>query len=144
MNEFQRGKLSLQNVAAGAFHVILRATRSSFMRLSALLTYILQGAKAFGSRERSSKPAVASASSASEKISAVMFDLGGVLFESPFPMIGEYERELGLPKDAIHRVIVGSGKNVRSFCRTGSPRMISRYRHLGCMAKDGMWRDNCR
>lgn len=40
---------------------------------------------------------------------AVIFDLGGVVFGSPLHAIAEYERELGLPANAINRVVVGSG-----------------------------------
>jgi putative hydrolase of the HAD superfamily len=40
---------------------------------------------------------------------AVIFDLGGVVFGSPLHAIAEYERELGLPVNAINRVVVGSG-----------------------------------
>lgn len=43
-------------------------------------------------------------------IEAVIFDLGGVVLESPFQVIARYEREHGLPADAINRVVVAAGE----------------------------------
>jgi len=40
---------------------------------------------------------------------AVIFDLGGVVTGSPLHAIAAYERELGLARDAINRVVAGSG-----------------------------------
>ena len=40
---------------------------------------------------------------------AVIFDLGGVVVGSPLHAIAAYERELGLPADAVNRVVVASG-----------------------------------
>jgi len=42
-------------------------------------------------------------------IRAVIFDLGGVVVGSPLHAIAAYERELGLPEDAVNRVVVASG-----------------------------------
>jgi putative hydrolase of the HAD superfamily len=43
------------------------------------------------------------------EIAAVIFDLGGVVMESPLHAIARYERELGLAPDAINRAIVAAG-----------------------------------
>jgi putative hydrolase of the HAD superfamily len=43
-------------------------------------------------------------------IEAVIFDLGGVVLESPFQVIARYEREHGLPAGAINRVVVAAGE----------------------------------
>jgi putative hydrolase of the HAD superfamily len=40
---------------------------------------------------------------------AVIFDLGGVVLESPLHTIARYERELGLPPGFVNRVVAGSG-----------------------------------
>ncbi len=40
---------------------------------------------------------------------AVIFDLGGVVIGSPLHAIADYERELGLPPNAVNRVVVASG-----------------------------------
>lgn len=40
---------------------------------------------------------------------AVIFDLGGVVIGSPLHAIRDYERELGLPVNAVNHVVVGSG-----------------------------------
>ena len=40
---------------------------------------------------------------------AVVFDLGGVVVGSPLHAIAAYERELGLPRNAINHVVVGAG-----------------------------------
>jgi epoxide hydrolase-like predicted phosphatase len=40
---------------------------------------------------------------------AVIFDLGGVVIGSPLHAIADYERELGLARNAINRVVVASG-----------------------------------
>src|SRR5262249_4346487 len=40
---------------------------------------------------------------------AVIFDLGGVVVGSPLHAIAAYERELGLPANAVNRVVVASG-----------------------------------
>lgn len=40
---------------------------------------------------------------------AVVFDIGGVVTGSPLHAIADYERELGLPRHAINRVVVGAG-----------------------------------
>jgi putative hydrolase of the HAD superfamily len=42
-------------------------------------------------------------------IRAVIFDLGGVVVGSPLHAIAVYERDLGLPRDAVNRVVVSSG-----------------------------------
>jgi putative hydrolase of the HAD superfamily len=42
-------------------------------------------------------------------IRAVIFDLGGVVVGSPLHAIAAYERALGLPADAVNRVVVTSG-----------------------------------
>jgi putative hydrolase of the HAD superfamily len=41
--------------------------------------------------------------------SAVIFDLGGVVFDSPLALIGEYERRHGLPPFFIARLVGGYG-----------------------------------
>jgi len=43
------------------------------------------------------------------RIRAVIFDLGGVVVGSPLHAIAAYERELGLPEDAVNRIVVASG-----------------------------------
>ncbi len=40
---------------------------------------------------------------------AVIFDLGGVVIGSPLHAIADYERELGLARNAVNRVVVTSG-----------------------------------
>ena len=42
-------------------------------------------------------------------IDAVIFDLGGVVMESPLHAIARYERARGLPPDAINRAVVDAG-----------------------------------
>ena len=41
---------------------------------------------------------------------AVVFDLGGVVMDSPLHAIARYERDHGLPDGAINRVVVASGE----------------------------------
>lgn len=43
-------------------------------------------------------------------IDAVVFDLGGVVLESPFTAIARYEAELGLPPQSINRAVAGAGE----------------------------------
>jgi putative hydrolase of the HAD superfamily len=43
-------------------------------------------------------------------IEAVIFDLGGVVLDSPLHVIARYEREQGLPPNAINRVVVAAGE----------------------------------
>ena len=40
---------------------------------------------------------------------AVIFDLGGVVIDSPLHAIGRYERELGIPAGTVNRVVVETG-----------------------------------
>jgi putative hydrolase of the HAD superfamily len=40
---------------------------------------------------------------------AVIFDLGGVVLESPLHAIADYERELGIPAGFVNRVVVETG-----------------------------------
>jgi putative hydrolase of the HAD superfamily len=40
---------------------------------------------------------------------AVIFDLGGVVVDSPLHAIAAYERELGLPANVVNRVVVAAG-----------------------------------
>jgi epoxide hydrolase-like predicted phosphatase len=40
---------------------------------------------------------------------AVIFDLGGVVIGSPLHAIAAYERDLGLPRNAVNHAVVGSG-----------------------------------
>ena len=40
---------------------------------------------------------------------AVIFDLGGVVLESPLHTIARYEREVGLPAGFVNRVVAGGG-----------------------------------
>lgn len=40
---------------------------------------------------------------------AVIFDLGGVVIGSPLHAIADYERELGLARNAVNRIVVTSG-----------------------------------
>lgn len=42
-------------------------------------------------------------------VAGVLFDLGGVVVDSPLHAIARYERDHGLAKDAINRAIVASG-----------------------------------
>lgn len=44
------------------------------------------------------------------ELSAVVFDLGGVVFDSPLHAIARYERDLGLPPNTINRAIVSLGE----------------------------------
>jgi putative hydrolase of the HAD superfamily len=43
-------------------------------------------------------------------IAAVVFDIGGVVQDSPLHVIARYERELGLEPNAINRVVVATGE----------------------------------
>lgn len=43
-------------------------------------------------------------------IEAVVFDIGGVVLASPLHAIARFEREHGLPPDAINRVVVAAGE----------------------------------
>jgi putative hydrolase of the HAD superfamily len=47
--------------------------------------------------------------SAAAGVAAVLFDIGGVVQDSPLHAIARYEREHGLPPDAINRVVVAAG-----------------------------------
>jgi epoxide hydrolase-like predicted phosphatase len=40
---------------------------------------------------------------------AVIFDLGGVVLDSPLHAIARYERELGIPAGFVNRVVTGAG-----------------------------------
>jgi epoxide hydrolase-like predicted phosphatase len=40
---------------------------------------------------------------------AVLFDLGGVVLDSPLHVIAAYERDLGLPAGVVNRVVVDTG-----------------------------------
>jgi putative hydrolase of the HAD superfamily len=42
-------------------------------------------------------------------IEGVVFDLGGVVLDSPLHAIARYERDLGLERDAVNRAIVAAG-----------------------------------
>ena len=42
-------------------------------------------------------------------IRAVVFDLGGVVMDSPLHLIAAYERELGIPENHVNRVVVDTG-----------------------------------
>lgn len=42
---------------------------------------------------------------------AVIFDLGGVVLDSPLHAIAAYERELGIPAGFVNRVVVDTGPN---------------------------------
>jgi putative hydrolase of the HAD superfamily len=44
-------------------------------------------------------------------IAGVLFDMGGVVMDSPLHAIARYERARGLPPDAINRAIVASGEH---------------------------------
>jgi putative hydrolase of the HAD superfamily len=43
------------------------------------------------------------------KVRAVIFDLGGVVVDSPLHAINRYERELGIPEGVVNRVVVDTG-----------------------------------
>mgnify|MGYP001547131660 FL=1 len=40
---------------------------------------------------------------------AVIFDLGGVVLDSPLHAIARYERELGIPAGFVNRVVIEAG-----------------------------------
>src|SRR5262249_60267852 len=44
------------------------------------------------------------------RIAGVLFDIGGVVQDSPLHAISRYERDHGLPPDAINRAVVASGE----------------------------------
>jgi putative hydrolase of the HAD superfamily len=44
-------------------------------------------------------------------ITGVLFDIGGVIQDSPLHAIARYERDHGLPADAINRAVVASGES---------------------------------
>ncbi|MGH7279617.1 MAG: HAD family hydrolase [Candidatus Rokuibacteriota bacterium] len=43
-------------------------------------------------------------------LAAVVFDLGGVVLDSPLAAIARYERDRGLPPNAVGRAVVGAGE----------------------------------
>jgi putative hydrolase of the HAD superfamily len=43
------------------------------------------------------------------RFAGVLFDVGGVVVDSPLHVIARYEAELGLPPNAINRAVVASG-----------------------------------
>jgi len=45
------------------------------------------------------------------RIAGVLFDIGGVVQDSPLHAIARYERDHGLPPDAINRAVVASGES---------------------------------
>jgi putative hydrolase of the HAD superfamily len=45
-----------------------------------------------------------------ERLAGVLFDMGGVVMESPLEAIARYERERGLPPSAINRVVAAAGE----------------------------------
>jgi putative hydrolase of the HAD superfamily len=44
------------------------------------------------------------------RIAGVLFDIGGVVQDSPLHAIARYERDHGLPADAINRVVLAAGE----------------------------------
>ena len=44
------------------------------------------------------------------RVAGVLFDIGGVVQDSPLHAIARYERDHGLPADAINRAVVASGE----------------------------------
>jgi putative hydrolase of the HAD superfamily len=44
------------------------------------------------------------------RVAGVLFDIGGVVQDSPLHAIARYERDHGLPRDAINRAVVASGE----------------------------------
>src|SRR5437867_11269946 len=48
--------------------------------------------------------------SAMRAIEAVVFDIGGVVQESPLHAIARYERDHGLARDAVNRAVVAAGE----------------------------------
>jgi putative hydrolase of the HAD superfamily len=44
-----------------------------------------------------------------QTVRAVIFDLGGVVIDSPLHAIQRYERELGIPEGVVNRVVVDTG-----------------------------------
>ena len=60
-------------------------------------------------RARTPTPAAADSWQPDPTVRAVLFDVGGVLVDSPFTAIAAYERELRLPEGVINRVIAAGG-----------------------------------
>jgi beta-phosphoglucomutase-like phosphatase (HAD superfamily) len=44
-------------------------------------------------------------------LDGVLFDMGGVVMDSPLHAIARYERERGLPPNSINRVVVAAGES---------------------------------
>jgi putative hydrolase of the HAD superfamily len=44
------------------------------------------------------------------RVAGVLFDIGGVVQDSPLHAIARYERDHGLPRDVINRAVVASGE----------------------------------
>jgi putative hydrolase of the HAD superfamily len=44
-----------------------------------------------------------------QPVRAVLFDLGGVVIDSPLHAIARYEREIGVPEGVINRIVVETG-----------------------------------
>lgn len=45
------------------------------------------------------------------QIEGVLFDLGGVVFDSPLHRIAAFEQEQGLPAGAVGQIVMGAGRN---------------------------------
>jgi len=45
------------------------------------------------------------------RLDGVLFDLGGVVMDSPLQAIARYERDHGLPANAVNRVVASSGES---------------------------------
>ena len=45
------------------------------------------------------------------RIKAVLFDLGGVVFDSPLHRIAAFEEDHGLPAGAVGQIVMGAGRN---------------------------------
>ena len=64
-----------------------------------------------------------------QPVRAVIFDLGGVVVDSPLHAIRRYERELGIPEGVVNRVVVDTGpQGAWSRLERGEVAMADFYR----------------
>ncbi|HEU4431349.1 MAG TPA: HAD family phosphatase [Myxococcota bacterium] len=64
-------------------------------------------------------------------VRAVIFDLGGVVIDSPLHAIARYEREIGIPAGVINRVVVDTGpEGAWSRLERGELSMLAFYREF--------------
>lgn len=97
-NEFQRGLESLKEAPLGAARFAAGEGRHGAFRAAS------------PSSSRAADSSTTPPRSPHPLYDAVVFDVGGVIVDSPLVTIARYEADLGLPKHAINRMIVSAGE----------------------------------